>query len=71
MKLLAETHKNRIESARKKPRHQQLSQYINALRACVYIYIRQLETGSSARLGRPRCGLSIGLSLLAISNTLF
>ena len=39
---------------------------INALRACVYIYIRQL---SSFRA--PTLWLSIWLSLLAIFNTLF
>ena len=38
---------------------------INALRACVYIYIRQLSSF------RAYIGLSIWLSLLAIFNTLF
>ena len=38
---------------------------INALHACVYIYIE------AALLGRPHCGLSTWLLLLAIFNTLF
>ena len=36
---------------------------------CTPVFI--FTSGSSALLGRPRCGLSIWLSLLAIFNTLF
>ena len=39
---------------------------INALWACVYIF----TSGSSALSGRPRCGLSIWLPLLAIYSTI-
>ena len=39
------------------------------LRNCAPVFI--FTTGSSTLLGRPRCGLSIWLSLLAIFNTLF
>ena len=50
----------------KKEQSKFLKLSVNALRACVYIYIpRQL---SSFRA--PHCGLSIWLSLLAIFNTL-
>ena len=57
--------KNRLRYREPSDRRSSLS--INALHACVYIF----TSGSSALLGRPRCGLSIWLSLVAIFNTLF
>ena len=39
------------------------------LMLCALVFI--FPSGSSALLGRPRCGLPIWLSLLAIFNTLF
>ena len=44
-----------------------VAQFVSMLCAPVFIF----TSGSSALLGRPRCGLSIWLSLLAIFNTLF
>ena len=41
----------------------------SVLMLCAPVFI--FTSGSSALLGRPRCGLSIWLSLLAIFNTLF
>ena len=41
----------------------------SALMLCATVFI--FTSGSSALLGRPRCGLWIWLSLLAIFNTLF
>ena len=43
--------------------------YLSVLMLCAPVFI--FTSGSSALLGRPRCGLSIWLSLLAIFNTLF
>ena len=42
---------------------------LSVLMLCAPVSI--FTSGSSALLGRPRCGLSIWLSLLAIFNTLF
>ena len=42
---------------------------LSVLMLCVPVFI--FTSGSSALLGRPHCGLSIWLSLLAILNTLF
>ena len=42
---------------------------LSVLMLCAPVFI--FTSGSSALLGRPRCGLSIWLSLLAIFNTLF
>ena len=42
---------------------------LSLLMFCVPVFI--FTSGNSALLGRPRCGLSIWLSLLAIFNTLF
>ena len=40
---------------------------LSVLMLCAFLF----TSGSSALLGRPRCGLSMWLSLLAIFNTLF
>ena len=42
---------------------------LSVLMLCTSVFI--FTSGSSALLGRPRCGLSIWLSLLATFNTLF
>ena len=42
---------------------------LSVLMVCTPVFI--FTSGSSALLGRPRCGLSIWLSLFAIFNTLF
>ena len=42
---------------------------LSVLMLCTPVFI--FSSSSSALLGRPRCGLSIWLSLLAIFNTLF
>ena len=46
-----------------------LKQALSVLMLCAPVFI--FTSGSSALLGCPRCGLSIWLSPLAISNTLF
>ena len=46
-----------------------LQEALSVLMLCAPMSI--FTSGSSALLGRPRCGLSICLSLLAIFNTLF
>ena len=46
-----------------------IKETLSVLMLCAPVFI--FTSGSSALLGRPRCGLSIWLSLLAILNTLF
>ena len=50
-------------------KHYQLKEALSVLMLCAPVFI--FISGGSALLGHPRCGLSIWLSLLAISNTLF
>ena len=49
--------------------HTQVKEALSVLMLCAPVFI--FTSGSSALLGRPRCGLSIWLLLLAIFNTLF